>query len=98
MNHFTSKKQFEYLVLNGFVPRTAGNRITDKWYLSDLLEMLPMGASISKGGENFKTTTDDWIVSYEYQDENDEFHYKQSQHEDLIQAIIDMLVELKTNK
>lgn len=98
MNHFTSKEQFECLVLNGFVPRTAGNQITNKWYLNDLLEMLPMGASISKGGENFETTSNDWIVSYEYQDENDEFHYKQFNNEDLIQAIIDMLVELKTNK
>lgn len=98
MNNNTTIEQSKYLILKGVLPDLNIEGMIPCYTLAKLLEMLPMGASISKGGENFETTTDDWIVSYEYQDENDDFHYKQFQHEDLIKAIIDMLVELKTNK
>lgn len=100
LSPYTSRTQGKYLASKGFTITADSefDKNTPCWSLSRLLEMLPMGASISKGGKNFETTTNDWIVSYEYQDENDKFHYKQSQHEELIQAIIDMLVELKTNK
>ncbi len=99
MNHFTTKEQTDCLISNGFAPRTVGNWVSDKWYLSDLLEMLPIGVSISKGGENLVgIESDDWFVDYAYEDENGDWKYKVFHSEDLIQAVIDMLVELKTNK
>lgn len=99
MNNNTTIEQSKYLILKGVLPDLNIEGIIPCYTLAKLLEMLPMGASISKGGENLVgIESNDWFVDYAYEDENGNLKYKVFHSEDLIQAIIDMLVELKTNK